>query len=285
MKIQKIIEVGLLRKRPLQVVELVQHDTGIQLVFIVADFEIPAGTTAMLYVQKPSGKFVYQEAGITVSSNSVTVDLENQALTEYGVASYQLQLTNGENRISTFAGILRVEKSLAEANAEESKSVITGFDKAITKRVTEFVGAYLKENPVSDGKDGATFTPSLAEDGTLSWTNDKGMENPGAVNIMGPHGKDGNDGQNGKDGKDGTSITVSSVAESTEDGGNNVVTFSDGKQLVVKNGNRGGQGAPYTLTDTDMNTIAAAVKASLTTEPWICTLEDGSTVTKAVYVG
>ena len=41
---------------------------------------------------------------------------------------------------------------------------------------------------------------------------------------------------------DGTSVTVSSVSESTVDGGSNVVTFSDGKTLTVKNGKTGAQG-------------------------------------------
>ena len=40
----------------------------------------------------------------------------------------------------------------------------------------------------------------------------------------------------------GTSVTVSNVSESTEDGGNNVVTFSDGKTLTVKNGKTGATG-------------------------------------------
>lgn len=52
-----------------------------------------------------------------------------------------------------------------------------------------------------------------------------------------PSGKDGADGQ------DGISVTISSVSESTEDGGNNVVTFSDGKTLTVKNGKTGATGA------------------------------------------
>lgn len=39
-------------------------------------------------------------------------------------------------------------------------------------------------------------------------------------------------------------VTVSSVNESTEDGGSNVVTFSDGKKLAVKNGKQGGKGDP-----------------------------------------
>lgn len=43
----------------------------------------------------------------------------------------------------------------------------------------------------------------------------------------------------GPAGKDGTSVTVSSVSENTEDGGSNVVTFSDGNTLSVKNGKKG----------------------------------------------
>ena len=36
--------------------------------------------------------------------------------------------------------------------------------------------------------DGATFTPSVSSDGVLSWTNDKGKDNPASVNIKGPKG-------------------------------------------------------------------------------------------------
>lgn len=43
-------------------------------------------------------------------------------------------------------------------------------------------------------------------------------------------------------GKDGTSVTVASVSESSADGGSNVVTFSDGKTLTVKNGSKGSKG-------------------------------------------
>lgn len=49
-------------------------------------------------------------------------------------------------------------------------------------------------------------------------------------------------GEKGDTGADGTSVTVSSVTESTEDGGSNVVTFSDGKTLTVKNGSKGSTG-------------------------------------------
>lgn len=40
-----------------------------------------------------------------------------------------------------------------------------------------------------DGENGATFTPSVSTDGTLSWTNDKGLKNPPSVNIKGADGE------------------------------------------------------------------------------------------------
>lgn len=36
--------------------------------------------------------------------------------------------------------------------------------------------------------DGATFTPSVASNGDLSWTNDRGRDNPDTVNVRGPNG-------------------------------------------------------------------------------------------------
>lgn len=39
------------------------------------------------------------------------------------------------------------------------------------------------------GEDGATFLPSVTEDGVLSWTNDKALENPPSATIKGKDGK------------------------------------------------------------------------------------------------
>ena len=49
----------------------------------------------------------------------------------------------------------------------------------------------------------------------------------------------GTTGSSGSAGKDGTSVTITSVVESEESGGENVVTFSDGKTLTVRNGKDG----------------------------------------------
>ena len=99
--------------------------------------------------------------------------------------------------------------------------------------------------------------PTIGENG--NWYNwdaaagthvDTGKPSRGEQGIQGnqgpagPAGKAGSDGAPGAAGKDGTSVTVSSVSESTADGGTNVVTFSDGKKLNVRNGSKGSQGNP-----------------------------------------
>lgn len=40
----------------------------------------------------------------------------------------------------------------------------------------------------SGALDGATFTPSVSSTGDLSWTNDRGRDNPATVNVRGPDG-------------------------------------------------------------------------------------------------
>ena len=53
------------------------------------------------------------------------------------------------------------------------------------------------------GADGATFTPAVSADGTLSWTNDAGLDNPAPVNVKGPKGDTGDAGPQGEQGIQG----------------------------------------------------------------------------------
>jgi hypothetical protein len=71
------------------------------------------------------------------------------------------------------------------------------------------------------GEDGATFYPNVSGDGTLSWTNDKGLSNPSPVNIKGKNGDPGAPGQPGADGNGVASIDMVSIdSEEDEEGGN-----------------------------------------------------------------
>lgn len=54
-----------------------------------------------------------------------------------------------------------------------------------------------------DGENGATFMPNVLNDGTITWTNDKGLENPHTVNIKGPQGPKGDKGDKGDTGQNG----------------------------------------------------------------------------------
>ncbi len=138
MKSTKEIPIYLNQKRNVRQIDVVQYDTGIQLIFTVSDFSIPSGATATLYAQKPSGKFVFQEEGITISGNKITVDLENQAIMEHGKVPYQVSITSGSDVITTFTGLIMVEKSKKDAGATESKTVVRAFDEAVSAHVAEF---------------------------------------------------------------------------------------------------------------------------------------------------
>lgn len=120
----------------------------------------------------------------------------------------------------------------------------------------------------TDGKDGVSPTVAVNKSGkvtTISITDKNGTKNA-TIN-------DGTDGSPGSNGKDGTSVTVKSVSESTADGGSNVVTFSDGTTLTVKNGSKGNKGDPGTTpqkgidfwTPADQESIVQDVIAALGT--------------------
>lgn len=71
----------------------------------------------------------------------------------------------------------------------------------------------------SDGKNGATFIPSVSDDGIISWTNDGGLSNPSPVNIKGTPGVPGYTPQKGIDYFDGApgvgivDITIEEVVQ------------------------------------------------------------------------
>lgn len=88
------------------------------------------------------------------------------------------------------------------------------------------------------GSDGATFTPSVSDEGVISWTNDKDLPNPDPVDIKG---------DTGPAGADGVGIqSVDQTTTSTEDGGTNVITVTktDGTSSTfsVRNGGKGSTG-------------------------------------------
>lgn len=72
---------------------------------------------------------------------------------------------------------------------------------------------------------------------------------------------------NGEPGEPGKSVTITNISESTADGGSNIVTFSDGKKLNVKNGKTPVRGTDFWTPD-DIAEIKAYVNEAILGGAW-----------------
>lgn len=71
--------------------------------------------------------------------------------------------------------------------------------------------------PFVRGIDGATFYPEVDNEGNLSWTNDKGLDNPEVVNIKGAPGDKGDKGDIGEKGDRGEKGDAFTYEDFTEE--------------------------------------------------------------------
>ncbi len=120
----------------------------------------------------------------------------------------------------------------------------------------------------TNGRDGVTFTPSMSDDGDLSWTNDGGKANPQTVNLKGPKGDTGERGPAGADGAKGDTGPQGPRGPQGETG----PAGADGKTPV--------KGTDY-FTPTDVNEIAAEAAKKVDVSGKLDKTGDGSNVTAA----
>lgn len=111
------------------------------------------------------------------------------------------------------------------------------------------------------GEDGATFTPSVDTAGNLSWTNDKGLDNPATVNIKGPKGDTGAQGTQGIQGEKGDKGDTGATGPKGDKGdtGATGATGAAGKTPV--------RGTDY-WTDNDIATIKSYVDDAILGGAW-----------------
>ena len=139
--------------------------------------------------------------------------------------------------------------------AENEASRISNEETRVANENTRINNENAREEYIKDLKkdvelgnlDGATFTPSVSENGDLSWSNNKGLVNPQTINIRGPEGKEG---KKGIQGEPGVGITTVTSGQSIQQDGNTVtpitVNKTDGTQqtfnISAKNGIDGQNG-------------------------------------------
>lgn len=100
------------------------------------------------------------------------------------------------------------------------------------------------------GEDGATFTPSVSSEGIISWTNNKGYDNPEPVNIKGPKGDTGDKGETGSIGPVGPAGQDGAKGDKGEKGD----PGQDGKTPV--------RGVDY-WTEADQQSVVTEIKEEL----------------------
>lgn len=195
---------------------------------------------------------------------------------------------------------LTINNDTYEIVDETARNGVAGIPAAVNTALAEAKasGAFKGDTGVTGspgvaGKDGTSATHSWSGT-TLTITSASGTS---SANLKGDKGDKGDAGSPGSSGKDGTSVSVKSVSESAADGGNNVITFTDGKTVTIKNGSRGSTGATgatgapgkdgkdYVLTASDKTEIAEQVEnATIVQAPTFVDSVNKMTDASKVYV-
>ena len=100
------------------------------------------------------------------------------------------------------------------------------------------------------GETGAVYTPSVSADGTISWTNNGGLQNPTSVNIKGPKGDTGATGATPNITASATTIAPGSQATVTKGGTAEAPTLTFGipQGMQGETGPQGNPGVNATIT-------------------------------------
>lgn len=234
----------------------VQNDTGAR--FINAKIAV-MGNALKITGGIPSINFRRQDGesasyeGSVNADGSVKVPVTQWALDVPGEVTCSVSVRSGEKKLTTTEFFIMAQ---AEVNGSGGGEPGGGDEPGGGGEVVYVGIADIKqtaESTESEGKNvwkvtltnGATkeFVVRNGKQGAQGPKGDTGATGPqGPKGDTGATGEQGPKGEKGADGKDGTSVFISSITESTASGGSNVVKFSDGKTMTVKNG-RDGEGS------------------------------------------
>ena len=217
------------------------------------DRQFNLGRPKLFHISSNESEIVITEVNATENAWEYVYDIANKTYESYVIRYCSRKIDELlEGRMlspeSATVGQVVVVKSVDENGKPiewETRDFPDSGGNVDQAQIEQAVADYMEANPVvgapgADGKDGTSATHSW--NGTvLTITSASGTS---SADLKGEKGNKGEKGDSikGDKGDTGTSVTVKSVSESTADGGSNVVTFSDGKTLTVKNGKQGSDG-------------------------------------------
>lgn len=169
-----------------------------------------------------------------VDDNRIIYDLTTQTVGTVGKHSAEIRLIGYNDEVITTAKFTIIvvntiyDDEVQETVPQNDVDALTGLISEATQLIAE----------VNESLDNGDFDGEKGDPGKSAYDiavkgGFKGTEEEWIASLKG--GK-------GDPGEDGTSVTVSKTTESAEDGGNNVVSFSDGKSVTIKNGKKGNKG-------------------------------------------
>lgn len=119
------------RKDLVTVIHYPQGSNAVPVYIRIADWEIPSGASARIYMKKPSGLEIYNDAEI--SGNIVQITMTTQMTAEAGDAHASIQITKGENILNSFCLLFHIESTPISDNAVESKDEFTALENLVAE--------------------------------------------------------------------------------------------------------------------------------------------------------
>lgn len=149
-------------------IDVVRNTNAIPISFHIADYQIPEGTEARIYLHKPSGAEVYNSAAI--EENVVIVQPTMQMYAEEGEAIGQLQIIKDTTVAASFAIVFCIHKNIISDSAIESKDEFGILDTLINQAREEIKNAQNATSAANTAAESATTAANAANTGAEAAT-------------------------------------------------------------------------------------------------------------------
>lgn len=119
------------RKDITVVIPYPQGGNAVPIYLRIADWQIPSGSTARIYMRKPSGAEIYNDC--VINGNIVQITVTTQMTAEFGWVKSTLEIVNGTDILHSFEMTLDVQSTSISDNAIESKDEFTALENLVAE--------------------------------------------------------------------------------------------------------------------------------------------------------